>query len=132
MSNIHGLFSGEKKEEKDKRSVAYNGNGAETISPDAGGFDAIVGKAKAGGESKKGDDKTDVKITLYNNGFIVDEGEFRDYSDEGNKKFMEDMKAGYVPEEIRKKYNRQVGVALEDRRKEDFKKPPPPYNPWGG
>jgi len=63
---------------------------------------------------------------------MVDEGEFRDYDNPENKKFMEDMKQGYVPEEIRKKYNRQVGVALEDRRKEDYKKPPPPYNPWAG
>ena len=51
MSNIHGLFDGGKNKDMNKsnNTDAYNGNGIASESPDAKGFDAIVGKAKAGG-----------------------------------------------------------------------------------
>jgi hypothetical protein len=32
---------------------------------------------------------------MYSNGFKVDDGEFRPYDDEGNKKFMAELKEGY-------------------------------------
>jgi hypothetical protein len=41
------------------------------------------------------------KITLYKNGFIIDDGEFRDISIEQNKKFMDTLTAGHVPPEVR-------------------------------
>lgn len=39
---------------------------------------------------------------------------------------MKELNEGYVPEELRKTYNKPVGIALEDRRREVFKPPPPP------
>lgn len=39
---------------------------------------------------------------------------------------MKELNEGYVPKELRAKYNKPVGVALEDRRKEKFIPPPPP------
>lgn len=39
---------------------------------------------------------------------------------------MKELNDGYVPEELRKVHNKPVGIALEDRRKEVFKLPPPP------
>lgn len=115
----------------DKSTTAYNGNGVASQSPDAMGLDSIVGKAKNSGPAKDGE-KSDCKITLYNNGFMVDEGEFRDYQDPGSKEFMEDVKKGIVPRELQKKFNKPMAIGLEDRRKEDYKKPPPPYDPWAG
>ena len=38
---------------------------------------------------------------------------------------MKELNKGYVPEELRKKYNKAIGIALEDRRKE-IKRPPTP------
>jgi len=73
-----------------------------------------------------------VKITLYSNGFTVDDGEFRDYTDEANKAFMSEVKQGYVPKELQEKFKRKISIGLEDRRKEEFKKPPPPYVPFAG
>ena len=39
--------------------------------------------------------ETNCTITLYSNGFIVNDGSFRDYNDPTNKKFMEDINKGY-------------------------------------
>lgn len=39
---------------------------------------------------------------------------------------METLNKGFVPEELAKKYNQKIGVALEDRRKEKWIPPPPP------
>jgi hypothetical protein len=68
----------------------------------------------------------EIRITLYSNGFTVEGGEFRDYNTEENKAFMKELNEGYVPKELRAKYNKPVGVALEDRRKEKFRPPTPP------
>jgi UBX domain-containing protein 1 len=99
MSNIHTLFDGKKDEENKKATTAYNGNGVASVSRDAMGLDGIVSKAKSGGPPVEGE-KSDVKITLYSNGFTVDDGEFRDYADEANKAFMDEVKKGYVPKEL--------------------------------
>jgi hypothetical protein len=68
-----------------------------------------------------------VKITLYSNGFIVDEGEFREYEGEVNEKFMKEMNDGFVPHEIRDKTRgRKVTVSISDRRRDAYRPPTPP------
>ena len=52
--------------------------------------------------------------------------EFRSYDTPENKKFMEDLNGGYVPKELTAKFNRNIGVALEDKRKSTYEPPPPP------
>ena len=83
-------------------------------------------KRKEGGDDEKDRPDTEVRITVYQNGFTVDEGEFREYDTPENKEFMSELNKGYVPKELREKYNKPVGVALEDRIKEKFIPPPPP------
>ena len=39
---------------------------------------------------------------------------------------MKELNEGYVPKELRSKYNKPIGIALEDRRKEKYIPPPPP------
>ena len=39
---------------------------------------------------------------------------------------MKELNEGYVPTELRSKYNKPIGVALEDRRQEKFRPPTPP------
>jgi hypothetical protein len=47
----------------------------------------------------------------------VDDGEFRPYDDPKNKTFMEELKEGFVPVEIRSKFKgKPVDVGLEDKR----------------
>jgi len=66
------------------------------------------------------------KITLYRNGFTIDDGQFRDYNDPANKKFMAELNKGVVPEELRAKYPKGLKVGLADHRKEEYELPPPP------
>ena len=84
--------------------------------------------------------ETNCTITLYSNGFIVNDGSFRDYNDPTNKKFMEDLNKGYslwisndlhyfkrvVPQELKNKFPNGLSVALADKRSEKFELPPPP------
>ncbi len=67
-------------------------------------------------------------ITLYANGFIIGNGEFRDAKVEKNAQFLADLKTGEVPAELedlcRKEWGNQVdavGVNLVDKTSETFK-----------
>lgn len=137
MSNIHGLFSGKGKKEEEKNTTAYNGNGVASESPDARGFDDLINKAKqnpSDGKPSKGG-STDVRLTIYNNGLLVEAGddkEFKDFTDEKNKAYLETIKQQRIPDELAKKYGRDLSCTLDDRRPKDYQKPPPPYNPWAG
>jgi UBX domain-containing protein 1 len=49
---------------------------------------------------------------LYSNGFTIEDGPLRSYTDPANEKFMKDLKAGYIPDEIRKTYGKKRGVGV--------------------
>ena len=89
----------------------------------------LVDMAKQGQKNvAEGDPKDDLKITLWKNGFQIgeDNPELRDYNDPKNQQFMNELMQGRIPTEIREKYKRDIGVALADKREEDFVPPPPP------
>lgn len=75
-------------DDKKKKTTSYVGgekSGMAVENPADDDLEAIVAKAKAGGqqhatEGKGGAPKTELKITLYSNGFIVDDGPFRPYT----------------------------------------------------
>ncbi len=107
---IRGLGDYKKEEKKDdkKPKNSYAGgekSGMAVEHPDD--IDQIVEKAKQGGRDhasagKGGAPKTELKITLYSNGFIVGEGgAFRAYDAPENVQFMKELNEGYVPKEIR-------------------------------
>ena len=74
---------------------------ADTPDPHGVGFEDLVKKAEKGGSAPKdGEANSDVKITLWANGFQVDDAELRDYNDPANKEFMKDLNEGYVPKEL--------------------------------
>ena len=83
-------------------------------------INGIIDKASKGAEENRGRDRpdTEIKITLYQNGFQVENGEFRDYNSPESQAFMKELNEGYVPKELAKKYNRPIGVGLVDRRAE--------------
>ena len=89
----------------------------------------VIDKAKENSEKNRDSDKkkpdVELRITLYQNGFTIEGGELRPYDTAENKEFMSELNKGYVPEELRKKYDKPIGIALEDRRKE-MKRPPTP------
>ena len=119
------------KNEEEKKDVDwYSGGTSSGMAVSSGDdVDKIVNKAKENTSSGEGlgDRDVQLKITLYENGFTVDDGEFRDYESDKNKKFVKELSDGYVPSEIQSKYRGQkVDVSLEDKRKEKYRPPTPP------
>ena len=66
--------------------------------------------------------KNKVKVIMYKNGFILNNGPFRDKSIPENRKFMEEVEKGLIPEEIMKKGIIDLGILLENRKNEVFSK----------
>ena len=66
----------------------------------------------------RGGEKTKVKVTLYKNGFMIDDNQedFRLYDTPENKKFIQDLSEGYVPKEIMRQHPEGVDCGLEDKR----------------
>jgi UBX domain-containing protein 1 len=123
----------DKDKDKKKKTDSYVGGEASGLAvenPDMKkNLDDLINKAKTGGQEAAGKGErpeTNCKISLYANGFTVDDGPFRDYNDPENKKFMDDLNKQQVPQELRKKYPKGLSVGLEDRKSEKFELPPPP------
>lgn len=68
-------------------------------------------------------------LTLYSNGFIIGNGEFRDTKDPKNQKLLADLKKGEVPDELeeicRKEWGNpeNVSVNLVDKSSETYTPP---------
>lgn len=78
-------------------------------------------------DNRENFEKTKNKITLkvYKNGFVIDDGPFRDIKNEENKKFMSEVEKGYIPQELVNKGMKDLGIALENHKDEDYKEPIP-------
>ncbi len=83
---IRGLGDFKKEEKKDdKKKTSYAGGEKSGMAVEhPSDIDAIVEKAKQGGrdhasQGKGGAPETELKITLYSNGFVVGDGPFRQY-----------------------------------------------------
>ncbi|KFH05400.1 UBX domain-containing protein [Toxoplasma gondii MAS] len=65
------------------------------------------------------------RVTVYRNGFIVDDGEFRSLEDPDNVRFLDELKAGFAPRELQEG-GRRVHVELVNKQSEVYHPPPPP------
>lgn len=66
-----------------------------------------------------------VKITLWANGFSVDDGELRTMDDPRNQQFLKEMQEGRVPSELQAGGG-NIDVELADKRGEEYAPPPKP------
>ncbi|XP_061908584.1 NSFL1 cofactor p47 [Entelurus aequoreus] len=74
-----------------------------------------------------------VVLKLWKSGFSLDEGELRNYSDPGNAHFLEAIRRGEIPLELRQRSRGgQVNLDMEDHRDEDFSKPRMAFKAFGG
>ncbi|XP_077406360.1 NSFL1 cofactor p47 isoform X2 [Vanacampus margaritifer] len=74
-----------------------------------------------------------VVLKLWKTGFSLDEGELRNYSDPGNAHFLEAIRRGEIPLELRQRSRGgQVNLDMEDHRDEDFAKPKTAFRAFGG
>uniref|UniRef100_A0A672IDB6 NSFL1 cofactor p47 n=1 Tax=Salarias fasciatus TaxID=181472 RepID=A0A672IDB6_SALFA len=78
------------------------------------------------GERKASNSQQDVHVVLklWKTGFSLDDGELRNYNDPGNANFLEAIRRGEIPLELRQQsHGGQVNLDMEDHRDEDFTKP---------
>ena len=64
--------------------------------------------------------KNKVRLVVYQNGFILNNGQFRDRSIPENNKFMEEVEKGNIPQELIKKGITDLGILLENRKTEIY------------
>ncbi|XP_030589662.1 NSFL1 cofactor p47 isoform X2 [Archocentrus centrarchus] len=78
------------------------------------------------GERRVSNSQQDVHVVLklWKSGFSLDNGELRSYDDPGNANFLEAIRRGEIPLELRQRSRGgQVNLDMEDHRDEDFTKP---------
>ena len=116
----------DEKAEKDKRKTtdSYTGGKSSGIAVENPEDDDWYNKMKKYDNKDKYDKtKNKLKLAIYKNGFILDNGEFRNKNDPANKKFMEDVEKGYIPQELVKKGITDLGIEMDDHRDEDYEPP---------
>jgi len=64
--------------------------------------------------------KNKVRLIVYQNGFILNNGPFRDRSIPENDKFMKEVEKGNIPQELIKKGITDLGILLENRKTEIY------------
>jgi UBX domain-containing protein 1 len=62
----------------------------------------------------------EVVLKLWKDGFTVNNGELRSYTDPGNTEFLQSIQRGEIPQELRQG-NSEVYLSMEDHRVEAFK-----------
>ncbi|CAG9484944.1 ubiquitin regulatory protein, putative [Plasmodium vivax] len=116
MSNIRSLSDLRKDEKKNKERVAHYTGGQNSGLEVENSDDDMVPSFFT---SKLPDNCR--HITLYKNGFIIDDGEFRDLQVEENKKFMQNIEAGILPKELAGK-DKTMNVAIKDKSNQVYTK----------
>lgn len=72
-------------------------------------------------------------LKLWKSGFSLDNGELRSYQDPSNAQFLESIRRGEVPAELRRlAHGGQVNLDMEDHRDEDFVKPKGAFKAFTG
>ncbi|XP_062543587.1 NSFL1 cofactor p47 [Armigeres subalbatus] len=73
-----------------------------------------------------------VTLTLWRQGFSINNGELRRYEDSANKEFFESIMRGEIPPELRSKGPTMIHLDLKDNRHEDYVKRSAPFRAFGG
>lgn len=95
---------------------------------------AIPDRNRAGAASGSGSGHNHevVTLTLWRQGFSINDGELRRYEEPENKEFFESIMRGEIPAELRSKGPTMIHLDLKDNRHEDFVKRSAPFRAFGG
>ena len=132
----HTLFELQEKEKNEKNKPKTNDKFAQKMSSDKSPEDNYYGKGNKAYDhynKKKSEDnnekfektKNKIKLVVYKNGFILNNGPFRDRTIPENNKFMEEVEKGNIPEEIISKGITDLGILLVNRKTETYYPPIP-------
>lgn len=77
--------------------------------------------------------KADTTIRLWKNGFTVNDGELRNYTDVANQRFLDSIKKGELPHELQKDFDKEeVAVKVDDKKNEVYTPRKPLFHPFSG
>jgi UBX domain-containing protein 1 len=115
----------DEKAEKDKKKItdSYTGGKSSGIAVENPQDDWLDKMKKYDNKERFDKTKNKLKLSLYKNGFIMDNGEFRNKNEPANKKFMEEIEKGYIPNELVKKGITDLGIEMDDHRDENYEPP---------
>ncbi|XP_028592724.2 UBX domain-containing protein 2B isoform X1 [Podarcis muralis] len=75
------------------------------------------------GENQFGQD-VQILLKLWRNGFSLDDGELRSYTDPVNAEFLESVKRGEIPAELQRLvHGGQVNLDMEDHQEQEYVRP---------
>lgn len=74
-------------------------------------------------DTKFNNTKNKVRLVVYQNGFILNNGRFRDKSIPENQEFMEEVEKGQIPQELIRKGIKDLGILLINRKTEIYQSP---------
>lgn len=111
-------FSDQKKED-DKKKKEQDKN-KKTVDSYTGGAESGLCVENPDDLKNKNDfegySRTENKLNLfvYKNGFKINDGPFRSLEDPANQKFMNDVKKGYIPQELVDQGLTDLGITLQE------------------
>ncbi|CAM9323515.1 unnamed protein product [Heterosigma akashiwo] len=104
MANIAGLSDfkkGGEEEKKDSSNALYaggasakGGSGQAVLGGDGNSVEGIFNRAAGPQDAAGGEAANSVTITMYQDGFTIDDGPFRSLDDPENQPFLRDMARG--------------------------------------
>uniref|UniRef100_A0A8C0IKY5 UBX domain-containing protein 2B n=1 Tax=Chelonoidis abingdonii TaxID=106734 RepID=A0A8C0IKY5_CHEAB len=84
------------------------------------------------GENQNGQD-VQILLKLWRNGFSLDDGELRTYTDPTNAQFLESVKRGEIPLELQRLvHGGQVNLDMEDHQEQEYVKPRLKFKAFSG
>ncbi|XP_053874013.1 UBX domain-containing protein 2B isoform X3 [Malaclemys terrapin pileata] len=84
------------------------------------------------GENPNGQD-VQILLKLWRNGFSLDDGELRTYTDPTNAQFLESVKRGEIPLELQRLvHGGQVNLDMEDHQEQEYEKPRLKFKAFSG
>ena len=114
----------DEKAEKDKRKTTDSYTGGKSSGIAVENPEDNWKKMKKHEDKEKFDKmKNKLKISIYKNGFILDGGEFRNKDDPANKKFLQEIERGYIPNELVKRGLNELGLEVDDHKDENYEPP---------
>ena len=140
MANIHGLHrkrsedgGADDDDNDDDDNKLYvggadgrgGGSGQNVMDPTGGGSDPYAAMKAKAAEATEAPESGRV-ITMYANGFTVDDGPFRSLNDPTNQEFIQEMNSGYLPSELRTGAPYDRNISLKDKSSEEYVPPAPP------
>ncbi|CAH8451823.1 unnamed protein product [Dicrocoelium dendriticum] len=121
---------------KMKTCMPFTGTGhrlGERPSETSGTQPNVMVSCTSASTADKAEKETNVLVKMWRDGFSLDNGPLRAYTDPSSFSFLDDIRSGRVPQElVRSGQGGLINVLLEDHHHEEWHAPPPKVVPFSG